>query len=249
MVATCRPASQFCCGCSLTFGVKFILAVHLAINVLYIISAWIFIFREQSLWASTADINLAIFVSGYCLAGIPIILAAFWGHLGKKQALVQVYLFYMIVTFIMALVFIIKDFIVVNNCGQQISGSVFAGGQAYGCGMIRLVKIGVMAIFLVIMGQFMFVIWSQCEDVATGGGPELSELALSQHSMQKHKLMADHYACFDAEGGAAAGGAFEYGSVYAGAAANMLGSTRIFDGRFHEMQYPPHAGFNPNKSA
>merc|ERR550514_1760709 len=105
-----RPMNQFCCGCTLTFGVKLILILNLMHNVFYIVVATCNVLLQiPFLNGIGSGVNLATqtFNAGFCLAGLPFIFAAWWGVIHRLEPHMRLYLTYVLFTFAMDLTYVL----------------------------------------------------------------------------------------------------------------------------------------------
>merc|ERR1719350_731641 len=111
-----KPAVQFCCGCSLTFGVVFILTLNLIQNLFYIVTAVSNIILKIPIFRSDQSLTSQTFTAAFCLLGLPFILAGFWGALGKFENHLRLYLGYMVVSFLVDAADIAAYFIQEDIC-------------------------------------------------------------------------------------------------------------------------------------
>jgi len=238
-MAICRPAGQFCCGCSVLHGVKIILFLHFVINAGCIVEAVGLIFFPNGSWTGSASMGVELTVAGFALAGMPIIAAAFWGLLSKTEALVRVYLAYLVLSFLFDSYFIIKVFLMSGPC-EGLPHMLQEAGEAFACGVARAVNGALVGTAWSIQVYFIYVIWSYVEDMASGGGPDLSDLVVDEDTFMLKRRLEDPFSSIAGLGEHVPA---EYGSVYDAAVdGGMGGSTRIFNGRRHEMMYPPPKG-------
>lgn len=241
----CLPASQFCCGCSLVFGVRLVLIIHLLANLSVIVNAagtMIFGWNGRPPPATEAGMNLQVFLAAFCLAGLPIIFGAVWGTIKKVEALLRIYLAYMTCSFCVDMYFILKNIVFAGTCSGM-SSVVRQDSQAFACGVAR--GYNTLNVFFITMIQlyFMFIVLSHCEDLRLTGCENISDLVISQQALDKKLLKQDMYnSMFDTTQKIP----YEYGSLYnSGQASSLKGlesayaGNRIFNGRYHEMMYPP----------
>jgi len=233
--AMARPASQFCCGCSLTFGVTFILLLNLIQNLFYIVTAFSNVVMKIPVFGPNMGLTAQTFNAAFCLLGLPFIFSGFWGAWTRMEGHVRLYLYYMIAS-------ISLD--AVNTCLFLSSGDICdhmprvlqKHGSAFACGFMRLgTIIGVLQL-VIVQVYFAYTVWSLCEDYeATGGGPGLPELmkTANEHH-QKRRYLAPHG---DEHFGVAAGFPVAYGAF--DSQNTGLGGSRLFGGTSHETNYPP----------
>jgi len=243
-MVVCAPATQCCCGCSLTFGTKMILFGHFAFNVLVVLQvAGLIIFqwfgREA---AMSTDLHLQLFAAGFALAGLPIIFMAFLGTLKKVEATIRLYLLYFLASFVLDMIAVYAAFPVLGACSKSaLPGIVSVGGKSWACGMARILNTSVIALTVLAQLYIFFIVLSFCQDLSEGGGPEIGDLACSEKALQYRVKKQDPYTMIvNMEEHEPA----EYGSMYDAVAVQGLadlrtGSNRIFRGTHHEMAYPP----------
>jgi len=239
-MAYCRPASQFCCGCSVLHGIKFILMLHFAINAFLIVEAIGLIFVPNGAWMGSESMGVEVVVAGFALAGLPLIAAAFWGVLSKSEALIRVYLFYLVCSFIFDSYFILRIFILSGPC-ESMPQILRDTGMAFACGVARIVNGSAVTTFWGLQLYMIYIVWSYVEDMAAGGGPDLSDLVVDEDTFMLKR--AHHEDPFASMVGLGEHVPAEYGSIYDAAADGGIGgSARIFNGNRHEMSYPPPRG-------
>merc|ERR1719373_4428 len=111
-------------------------------------------------------------------------------------------------------------------------------GHAWACGIFRILDFAYIGGMLATPLYLIFIVYSYCQDMAEGGaGPDLSDLTTSIYKRQRFLHgYADPYTIMSGWAKSDA----EYGSPYA---ASCGGGRPIFHGKYHEMDYPPHAHF------
>lgn len=238
----CLPATQFGCGCSVTWGVKFVMLLHLAMNAAILGSSISFlIFGMKSM--ALANYGLSSILLAYALAGVPIIVVGFNGVLYRNESQVRMYLYYMWITIVVMVAFIIKECILSGPCQSLAGTGVFsANGEAWACGMARYVNIAIIVVSIALLGYFQHVVYSHCEDLATmGGGPELGDLVLNKDFYKKNSQAHSLYSSIEgmAEAGSTDGvvGPSWFGGMPG--PTGLAGGQTIFGGTNHEMSYPP----------
>jgi len=220
----CLPASQFCCGCSVTFGVKTILLLNLLMNVLIIakcVAHLIYRMKEQAF----ASYPTECAVLGFFMAGVPIIVMAFSGVCHRNEAQVRMYLFYMWAALIILTANIMWQFVFSGACSGGLSLAVqFPGaGEAWLCGVVRWIHIAVVVVSLSTFGYLQHVVYSYCEDLTEcGGGPDLSDLVLNKEHYS-NKMHRSAYSSFEA-----------LAEVGEGAPSGFGGGSALFGGQYHK---------------
>lgn len=231
----CRPASQFCCGCSLEFGVKFILAFNLARNLLCIAAAVAVVeFRLSGyvyLGGGGGSIGQLLALTGFALAGVPIILFAIWGVTQKLEAPLRLYLLYMVLGFVIDEALVGWGLFVSGPCG----GLATHPGEALVCGAARGLSLGTVATVTSLEAYLIFVVMSYCQDLGSaGGGPALSDLTRVAFEQKQARVLQAYLGTAEAGDGGVGG----YGTCRAGGPGGLGGSEKIF-GQRHELAYPP----------
>lgn len=230
----CRPATQFCCGCSVEFGVKAILLYNFLQNIFVISMVTLRIVFKSEMGSLTPDLTLQIVVAGYTLSGLPIIIVAFWGTLNKAEGPLRLYWLYMVLTFAFDSVFIFKNFVLEGPCEHL--PPVFSGsGRAFACGMARGTNVTSVVAMVVIQLYCIFVVHSYCDDLAqSAGGLDLGDLQKRQRPLptqNNYDVDSVYVHCL--------GTPDAYGTVSSIAAAKTQGGSSKVFGEYHEMSFPP----------
>jgi hypothetical protein len=242
----CVPASQFCCGCALGFGVKSMLWLHLFVNVainIFIGFAVIYNNQTQTILGNGFEMVLQ---AGFALAGIPVIAAALWGCAKKIDTPLRMYMLYASILVVVDVVIIFHSLFggggSCSNFGQVLNPSA----SAFSCGLARIVSCFIFASAVGFQMYVIFCAWSYCEDLADGG-PDFTDLMnvrKSRSDLSPHdslEELATHVPRFvdkviGAHGYKDIG---DYGAIVGGASYGLGGGTRLFNQTAHEMQYPP----------
>uniref|UniRef100_A0A7S2DRP7 Uncharacterized protein n=1 Tax=Alexandrium andersonii TaxID=327968 RepID=A0A7S2DRP7_9DINO len=234
----CRLATQCCCGCSLSFGVKAILAVNLFRNVATLAVALLNVAFHTHTIVFASSLGAQTAIAAFCLAGIPIIVGGLWGIYNKAEAPLRLYWWYLVASLCLDMVFIVDSLILRNPC-LHLGGLIARSGQAFACGAARGMNLFATGTMLGISFYLAFVVLSYCEDLANiGSGPSLADLSAYGEARMKKKLSAmDHIVgesthCCVGEA---------YGSVIHQTALEgaETGSVPLFGNTYHQMQYPP----------
>lgn len=231
----CLPASQFCCGCSVTFGVKTVLFLNLAMNLFLLTKCTLHVmFGWHSMAMSNYPTEMAIMA--FCLAGLPIIIMAFSGVCHRNEAQVRMYLYYMWLVIGGLTALILWEFVFTGAC-TNLSGVMHGEGKAFVCGAERWGSIFIVVVSLSIFGYFQHVVYSHCEDLTEcGGGPELGDLAKNK-DYYSSKIHQWNSAYASIEGMVENG---DSGTIFQ-VTDGVGGGYAIFGGRYHDMSYPPRA--------
>lgn len=233
----CRPASQFCCGCSVKCGVTFILLLHLLECLCVTIMTIVFMIGKDAnvFLHPFSDLGVQSAFAIFALAGIPIILVALHSircPIKHMEASLRLYLFYMIAAFLLNLVHAMHLFVFHHTC-DELPNVMAMQGRAWACGVARVSDIGALMLMVVIPGYLIWIVYSYCEDMTEGGsGPDLSDLtSIGKHHRQPLNS-SDPYSSVLGLNGCAD----QYGT-YPG----LGGGQPILDGTYHEMAYPAPA--------
>eukprot|EP00928_Gymnodinium_smaydae_P055503 TRINITY_DN39022_c0_g1_i1.p1 TRINITY_DN39022_c0_g1~~TRINITY_DN39022_c0_g1_i1.p1 ORF type:complete len:294 (+),score=60.19 TRINITY_DN39022_c0_g1_i1:143-1024(+) len=257
----CLPASQFCCGCSVSFGVKLVLFWNFVGNLYQVIHVAMAVTHTPT--SANVDwnrLNGEIAMAGFCLAGLPIIVMGMWGAFRRIESLLRVYFYYEVLMVLIFLWLCLKQTVLSNPC-KHMPDMLESNGSAVGCGIMRGAVSTIFVFFTGIEIYLVFIVWSYCEDLAEAGA-DLAVLSkdilgypLSQHALMKKRLEADPpTSMFGLEGspdGNIAGNCciWSLNAVCCGAYANpysmsaensgLEDSRTLFGRTYHEMQYPP----------
>mmetsp|Transcript_51012 Transcript_51012/g.110688 ORF Transcript_51012/g.110688 Transcript_51012/m.110688 type:complete len:249 (+) Transcript_51012:84-830(+) len=244
----CRPATQFCCGCSTEFGVKFILFLNFLQNSFLIAVAFCAIILKLDGLAYSADMTLVIVWNGFALAGMPLIIMAYIGVIYKHEIPVRIYWYYQIVCVLVDTIFVIRNLVIEGPC-DHLPTHMGREIQAFACGLARMATSSVVIFLEGIMIYFTFIVMSYLEDVAEGGNtPDLRDLAANKEAMRRKRATAtvgDAYGFILGSSGDFVpltekhGGADGYGAHTQSGLSGFGNSRRIFGGKRHVMDFPP----------
>mmetsp|Transcript_2816 Transcript_2816/g.7469 ORF Transcript_2816/g.7469 Transcript_2816/m.7469 type:complete len:242 (+) Transcript_2816:74-799(+) len=228
----CRPASTFCCGCTVYAGVQATLFIHLSVNVFLLVEAFGNVFYPDATWATTGDFTTEVFVAGFALTGLPIIVLAVWGLWNKREVLLRLYFGYFFLTILWDMSFEVEEFLLEGmNCNTMPS-VLMQIGKSWACGALRITDCVVVLGSLALQAYLLYNVWSHCEDLSEAGGGLLGDLMVGEAALARKKKMEDPYEAFlDHTGDVPEG----YGAV----PATKGGSQQIFGGKLHEMRFPP----------
>lgn len=230
-----RAATQFCCGCSLEFGVNFILIFHLLRNFVVIFMAVLVVgMRHPDFDFFNGGQASLTLLSGFAMAGVPLILFALWGVHNKVETPIRLYVFYDCLGFLLDEGLTARAMLFPGPCDQTTRA-----GQAFACGAMRSLDILTVLSLTVIEAYAIFVVLSHCEALRAGGaGPGLGDLVEPSWEDGQEKVLGSYLGVGEVMDVAAA----SYGSFNAdadGAADQRIsGSVKIF-GRTHDLHYPP----------
>lgn len=236
----CRPASQFCCGCSVELGVKLVLLYHFVQN------AWV-------VYAATHDIIMIgttspnahkeCAIAAFALAGLPLIFLGMCGVWWRVEVHLRVYLVYLALSFCLDSAFIVKEFVLGGGCSNM-PGAVAGQGQAAACGMMRAANITIVSLLMGIQLYLLYIVFSLCEDYSEGGSAlafgdltTSAEIARKKHMMDTHAGFGSH--TFGSYGSAHKHERDHEQSGSNDKAASGLGGANRIYGTYHELEFPP----------
>mmetsp|Transcript_62626 Transcript_62626/g.123789 ORF Transcript_62626/g.123789 Transcript_62626/m.123789 type:complete len:243 (+) Transcript_62626:103-831(+) len=239
-----RPMNMFCCGCPLTFGVKFILLVNLIVNLFYIITVTMNIIFKFPTVVSNLGPTAEIFNGAWCLLGLPFIVVGWWGVSYRLEGHLRLYLQYLCAGFVVDMVFLFLNFILRDVCGHM-PHLLRHHGSAFACGVMRISALGLVIQVTILELYFIFAVWSCCEDFrAGGGGVGLPEL-LRHHQDMNKKQLNDHAYSDQLFGATITPGYPKDYGAFNRMQGPQLGPNRpIIQGNYHETAYPPPQSFS-----
>lgn len=236
-----RPMNMFCCGCPLTFGVKFILLLNLVVNLFYIITVTLNIIFKIPTFVSNLGPTAEIFNGAWCLLGLPFIVVGYWGVQYRLEGHLRLYLNYLCAAFLVDMFFLGITFVFRDVCAQM-PHLLRHHGSAFACGAMRISALLVVIQVITVELYFIFAVWSCCEDFrAGGGGVGLPEL-LRHHQHVHRKQHHDHQYTNQLFGAQISPGYPKDYGAFNKMHANQpqLGPCRpIGQGYYHETAYPP----------
>lgn len=234
----CRPASQFCCGCSVSFGVKTVLLLHFLQTLYYVVSAvFDIVFNNPSIsYSSNPALESAI--CGFALAGLPIICLAAWGMWQGLETPLRLYFLYLLLSCVLDVIFMAKELILSGPC-SNLPGLV-QDARAFACGAARFMDAGTVILLLGIQMYFLFIVQSHCEDLRHSPGSDSLDKLAADIESKKKKAALHGYGFGNGDPVRFHTKGDGYGTVYEATAANGLGgSPTLFGGTEHELNFPP----------
>eukprot|EP00416_Gambierdiscus_australes_P035471 CAMPEP_0171096936 /NCGR_PEP_ID=MMETSP0766_2-20121228/46380_1 /TAXON_ID=439317 /ORGANISM="Gambierdiscus australes, Strain CAWD 149" /LENGTH=191 /DNA_ID=CAMNT_0011556027 /DNA_START=225 /DNA_END=800 /DNA_ORIENTATION=+ len=182
---------------------------------------------------------MSVALAAFCLAGLPIIVLAAWAVEAKVEPFLRVYMLYLVITLLVELAFAVKVLIVSGPC-VDVPELLKIEGQAWACGIFRGGSAGVLAADFGLSIYVIFLVWSYCEDMANGGGPDLADLVVDDETREERRILHNLRQGVKEAAHDLARGRTGYGSLFSMAdEGGMGGSVPVFGGRKHEMRYPP----------
>eukprot|EP00928_Gymnodinium_smaydae_P070086 TRINITY_DN54022_c0_g1_i1.p1 TRINITY_DN54022_c0_g1~~TRINITY_DN54022_c0_g1_i1.p1 ORF type:complete len:269 (-),score=59.59 TRINITY_DN54022_c0_g1_i1:81-887(-) len=258
----CLPATQFCCGCSLGFGVKLILVFHFLSNLYEVAKTAAMLSGTPAFGAGPSFNSLPyqVAAAAFCLAGLPLILLGMWGAFRRVESLLRVYLYYEIISVLIIVWLCLQETVLSSPC-DHMPTVLQAQGSAAACGIMRGANSTAAVMFTGLEIYLVFIVWSYCEDLAEAGA-DIADLSkdifgkpLSQRTLEKRRMESDSMtAMFGVEGSpdVRMGDNFvtrtlnflccgAFADPYATSAYNsgLEPTNPLFGYTYHEMQYPP----------
>jgi len=234
-----KALNQFCCGCSLNFGVYFIILINAVQNLFYVVTAVSNIILKVPTFGYSSPLASQTFNAAWCLTGLCFLVSGFLGVRYKLEPHARLFLYYLIVTFIIDSFYMGMYFVAEDSC-KLLPDVLASQGSAFACGFTRIMTIAFLALVSVIEAYFIFVVWSFCEDLAVGGAGEGFQDLLDALDSQKSGKSGQFGSYSDGLFGVGASGEgpfpVNYGSI---ATPGIGGSAPIFGGSYHETDYPP----------
>jgi len=240
-MAYCRSAGQFCCGFSVEFGVNVVLLFHLLRSLVCIVeTALVVVFRSSDYDYFSVGRTPLIALSGFALAGVPLILGALWGVQNKLEAPLRLYWFYMLLAFLLDEGLTARALLTAGPCDRLPAEAAVQSGRAFQCGAIRALDFLSVATLTGIEAYFLYIVASHCENLRAGGGADLADLSrTSLEDVRQAQSWQSYYGAGEAVGGygsLAAAGDVQLPTDFGG----IGGSKKIF-GKRHDLCYPPVA--------
>lgn len=235
---TVNPAVQFCCGCSLSSGVKFVCVLHLIGCLYYCISSFASIVLKMGA-VGGGNPGPVIFMTGFCLAGLPLIASGLYGARHRLEPPVRVYFWYFAFCALLDMTAIVYSTLFVDQC-TSVGSMVSTAAKSFVCGAQRIFFILTIAMLLIVQLYILFVIWSYCEELReVGGGQVLADLLGTKEDMAKRRYKHDHHFGSLLHAGAAVKAPFSTADYDAVNTVGFGGNVAIFGGDHHETSFPP----------
>ncbi|CEL99137.1 unnamed protein product [Vitrella brassicaformis CCMP3155] len=228
------PLREFCCGCSLTFGVLLIATLHLIQTVIFVAltTATLVLRAEAGPTLSDQEIAQQTLTAIFGLVALPFIITGIWGALRRVETSVRLYFVFLAISFVVDVIFIIVVGVKTGFCSKAfIPGALTEqGGEAFACGATRMFVIVSMVSLTLIEAYCLATVWSLAEDIKMGGSgtgfPQLRKnAAMKAQSAATFRGDLTYFPSFEA-----------YGSL---AAPTLGGSRRFFGGTKHVIDFPP----------
>mmetsp|Transcript_67327 Transcript_67327/g.196849 ORF Transcript_67327/g.196849 Transcript_67327/m.196849 type:complete len:261 (+) Transcript_67327:88-870(+) len=248
-MAICNPLNQVCCGCSVSVGVRFILAVHFLLCGFFIVETAGVVFFPHQNWIFSQSMTAGVLFFAYSLSALPFLALAEYGLETKQEIFLRLYLIFLSATLLAACLASLQIFLLSGPCAD-LPNLLVMHGRAFACGLARGSAGGVLAAIWGISFYLVFVVWSHCEDLNHGLYPDFKDLAVDEDIKDERRAKMNMVK------GVARG--FVHGASQMSMDMKHLsqrmqgtygteeslevglgGSSAIFGGSKHELRYPP----------
>lgn len=164
-----QPAYSFLCCGPLSLGVKAVAWYHLFYNAYMCTMAIGNVTLQLPEYGYQSSTSSQIFTAAWALAGIPVILIGLWGVYRKLEPHVRIYLYYLIASVLIDTAYLFNLMILEDACTHVTLLMYVRGGRAFACGVARSISIAMFVVLTVVMLYFIYIVWSYCEDLTSGG--------------------------------------------------------------------------------
>lgn len=236
----CQRLNQFCCGCTLPFGVKTILLLNFLQNFFYLATITLNVIFKVPTFGYNTSLEQQTFNAGFCLVGLCFVACGVFGVSNKLEPHLRLFLYYLIINFFIDTVYMFVWIFSEDTCAM-LPEVLSSQGSAFACGATRLLSVAFLITVFILDAYCVFVVWSYCEDLRIGGAGEAFDDLLHHAHSAKHQKRFGGYSDGLFGVGEARDGPFpvNYGSI---ATPGIGGSTPLFGGSYHETDYPPKGG-------
>lgn len=229
-MAWLQPLEQFLCCFSLGAAVKLLLVLHLWETVITASLGIYGVLDEQSSLKPNSDGT--IFSAAWSLLGLPFICLGIYGTYYRIARHVRAYLFYLSITFLLDMEYLISIFLMKDAC-VHIRPSISASGRAIACAVARgLSGFAVFALAFAFL-YMLFVVWSFCEELSDSDSSNAILKLLDRASGETTRAMkimkeelSEESELMDTLESVESGAAIVYGSLLSGASATMVRAGR-----------------------
>eukprot|EP00971_Amphidinium_carterae_P252203 5007231-Amphidinium_carterae.1 len=160
---------MFCFGCSVKVGVRIILLVHGAILLAVLGTLFTSCVLEASSASLAGPFAAQMLLAMWCIIGLAAIVAAGYGVANFMQRNISLYFYYLLLTSVLDLAYIVHQFIFMDVCGPSNGElrSVLSAryGTAFMCGVLRIISMLAVAGAAGTELYALLTVWSFWEDV------------------------------------------------------------------------------------
>lgn len=213
--------------------------ISLIDNILHIALAIANIVLGTHVLETGEDQVTLILDASFRLVGVPLILAALYGVSARQEPHIRLWVYYAILGVLIEIGLVIYFTVFSDVCGE-VRSPMEPQGSAFACGATRMFSIALVLCVLTLQIYAVYVVWSVAEEIRiSGAGGGLQALRMSSGSAAAKGANRYSEGLF---GTSTVGGAFgipmpmHYGSNNGEI---FSGSTPIFGGAYHEINYPP----------
>lgn len=228
--------TQFCCGCSLEFGAKFIIVGNFFISLFYIAAAVSSMILNVPIVGFGGDMGHQVFNAAYCLFGMPFIVAAMYGVIYRQEPHLRLYLTYLTFSFFLDFCYVIY-YLFINDACSMMPSSLKSQGAAFACGITRSFVILFSITLFIFQAYCIHIIWSMCEDIRVGGGAT-GFADLLESSKNSKSVVGEGYLAAYASSSTLEQQPLNYGSL---STPGIGGGVNFFGGTRHDVSYPPQS--------
>lgn len=230
-----RPLASCCCGFPLDAGVKLVLVFHSATSMFYMATTILNLVMDQPTLGHRLSPAMQCFNCGFAIATIPFIISGISGVSFKIEVHLRIYWLWLLICFVLDTVSVII-MLMQNSCVNLPKVMYTQGGTggSFACGIMRMGSILLVVSSVVAMGYSLFAVWSYCEFLKNGGSVRSFE-SLGCKGIQGMRV-PDAGLFGTGCGDVREAYPIVYGSL---ASPPIMGSVPIFDGKYHDCNYPP----------
>lgn len=170
----------------------------------------------------------------YGLAGLPIIITAFYGAWVRSEVKVRIYFYYMLGTMAFLFGMVCKEFIMSPVCAN-LPSFIAEDGKAWACGVARYTNVAIVVVCLCLICYCVHLVKSYCEDLAEGSaGPNLDDLTWNKVPQKQM-----HFGRYGSVQGLGEFLPSEFYTLYDTACSSGMGQQHGIFGDYHDLNYPP----------
>lgn len=154
------PSSSFLCCFEPSLGVKLLMWPHLFLVIYTVAMA-----AEEIIVEGDGDIKTAqVFDMIWSLFGIPVVAVGLWGVYHRIEPHVRYYLYYLIISVLIDMYYVITFSLNSDACQNVQLGSDVSNGKAFACGVATSMTLTTTAAIFLLAVWAIYIVWSWCED-------------------------------------------------------------------------------------
>lgn len=138
--------------------------------------------------SSATSASSQIVTGVWSLASVPLILAGLWGVYHNFEALLRLYLYYLILATLVDVIHLANLLLLKDACVHLKVDMLANGGQAFACGVARTITGTTAAMLTLGMFYLIYIVWSHCKELTdTSPAGAIAELLgnLEQKALQE----------------------------------------------------------------